>query len=587
MDGRRSNARRVELLLILALWWPATMFPGPSRGWWNDDYYMCGRDPATGAIVHYIQTAPSPFDPRSPHVMAWRPVAYVSASFLITFFWSHDGVVHAFQAVLHLASVLLLWRLLAAFDLGWRARLLGALVLLCHPAPFEGILWSTVMCVPMAAAVLLLAAGLYLRHVSGELSRAGHVVMVLLLAGVPLIYEQTAACAAALPLLALARARRGEPAERWARRDTWRVLWPLLLAGAFLGVYLQIITSTLPSTTHGSAGSLSPPGALAPRWLSMTHELGRQMLGSFVRADAMRSGLESAREHLLPAGGVLAAGLLGFVARAREWARASPDDRARPGEHQRLLWLAIFALAWIGLSVLPVAAVSWAQMRPRMTYPGLIGLAVLVAAIADALRSPLARPGRVFTIVRTTLGVLVLVACASGVLSLMGAQRGYRLRSHADARSLEEIRAALPDLAPGSVLVPLGVDNAMTSLGRAEINWYYASPWYWSWSWPSFARLGLHRGDVRALFHDDSRRVLVNADAEGFTFDGPLPPEITGQSKFLWRDAIPLTVARDGGITLRSPVRIEIPAGMIEVAIPQVEAARRRGARVETFVIRP
>lgn len=580
MNERRRSARWGELLLILALWWPATMFPGPARGWWNDDYYMCGRDPASGAIVHRIQTAPSPFDERSPHVMAWRPVAYVSASYLITRFWSHDGVVHAGQALLHLASVLLLWRLLALLDLGWRARLLGTLVLLCHPAPFEGFLWSTVMCVPMAAAGLLLAAGLYVRHLRGELSAGATIAMALFLAGVPLIYEQTAACAAALPLLAL-----GRRAEKGTRR-AWRALWPLLLAGAFLGLYLRVITSTLPSTTHGSAGSLAPLASIAPRWLDMSRELGRQMLGSFVRNDAMRSGVESARENPLLAGGVLALCLLGVLARAREWAAASPDDRARPHERAKLLGLVIFSLAWIGLSVLPVAAVSWAQMRPRMTYPGVVGLAVLVAAIADALRAPLARPGRVCTFARSTAGLLAVLWCAWGVLSLMGAQRGYRLRSIADARSLDEIRAAIPDLAPGSVLVPLGVDNTVTASGRAPIHGYYASPWYWSWSWPSFARLGLRRDDVRSLFHDDARRVIVLADAEGFTFEGPLPPGFAGQNRFLWRDAVPLTIARDGSVTLHSPIRIEHESGLIEAVIPQVEAARRRGARVEAFVIR-
>ncbi len=90
MNARAATRCPIDwraLLLIVSLWLPATMFFGGHLGWWNDDHFFNGRDPATGQVLFWVQTAPTPFDPPAPYQF-WRPLNFLFTTSMVTTFWN-------------------------------------------------------------------------------------------------------------------------------------------------------------------------------------------------------------------------------------------------------------------------------------------------------------------------------------------------------------------------------------------------------------------------------------------------------------------------------------------------------------------
>ena len=607
--NRRDPSWRVSFL-ILALWLPATLFFGGHTGWWNDDYYMCGRDPAGGGAEWWVQTAPTPFEPRMAFPL-WRPIAYGLTSPLITACWERPWIAHAVSALVHLGTVLLFARFMRELGVRWRARLLGALVLLCHPAAFEGVQWATVLCVPLSMAFLMGAGVLYVRHLRGELSRGGAAAMIALFVLVFLAYEQTFACAAALPIIALVVEQRvrnqrvdvGE-APRHQRdgisRRAWHALWPLAIAAVLLVIYLIIIAKTLPPGVHGSQTSLAPLEHIPRRWAHMVNELRRQLAFKFTGKSALASGWLAVREHPGRALWMAALILAGAIALARSWVRGGMPDAARANESRRALLVLLVGSAWIVLAMLPIAAVSFALLRPRMVYAALPGVGLVVAGVAEALRGPMSRAGTRFAIGRLLLGVVAFVLALAGVVCLVGTQRGYRLRQLADDASIAALRAAIPHPPAGAVFLPLWVDHSVSTVGAAELNVYYAAPWYWSYSFPTFIQHAYRRRDVFAAYCDYGRPVVIDADERGFTFDGPMhpdaPADANGKHRFAWDQTVPMGVGPRGEVVLYSPLTIQRGGwggadprvrDTIEVRPALVEALRgRERVRIEPFTFK-
>lgn len=604
----RDPSWRVSFL-ILALWLPATLFFAGHTGWWNDDYYMCGRDPASGGAEWWVQTAPTPFEPRMQFPF-WRPIAYGLTSPLITASWDRPWIAHAISALAHLAAVLLFERFMRKLGVRWRARLLGALVLLCHPAAFEGVQWATQLCGPLAVAFLMGAGLLYVRHLRGELSRSGAIGMTALFALVFLTYEQTFASAAALPMLAFVVQRVNQQkstdgaveSHRWhgIARSTWHALWPLAVAGVLLVIYLIIIAKTLPPSVHGSQTSLAPLDQIPRRWAHMVKELQRQLAFKFTGKAALVSGWMAVREHVAQAIAMAALAAAGAIALARSWARIGATDVARRDEWRTSLLLLLMGSAWIILAMLPIAAVSFASLRPRMVYAALPGVGLVVAAIADALRGPMSRDGTLFALGRSLVGIVAFALALAGVVCLMGTQRGYQLRQQADDSSIAALRTAIPDPPAGAVFLPLWVENKIFDIGTADLNFYYASPWYWTYSFPTFIQHGYRRRDVFAAYCDYARPVVIDADELSFTFDGPMhrdaPVDANGKHRFAWDKVVPMGVGARGEVVFYSPLTIErggwgAPGApirdTIEVRPAMVEALRNReGVRIEPFTIR-
>lgn len=582
------------LVLVIALWLPATLFFGGRLGWWNDDYLFNGRDPATGAVAFWVQTAPSPFDAPAG-VQYWRPLNFAFTTGLITLFWERDWVVHVVGAVAHLVAALLLFRVLARFGLSWQACLLGCLVLLCWPAGFECVLWGAAIATGVATSMLLGCVLLYTRLAKGELTRGGYVWFTVLAAAVPLVNEQPAACLAALPCVCFAFRKDG---EAWQRTLT-RGLVPLVLPLVAHLVYLSVISRNLPAGAYGSAGSLVELRELPRRMLSIGNQMRREMRLINLGWGALSTG----------AGAMVRAWFVGFLVAGvgaavwmcgRWWVGGKESGEvsghvsglvARRAERARLGWLVVFAVGVMVMALVPLAAVKVIEVRPRMAYVFTAGLAMVLALVGNAARDVVVRKWKPWA--RAAYGVgtyaAVVSVCAACVVMWVGVQTAARARTAADARSMERLREWIPEVPPGAWFVPLGVDNFAVRSGTARFDWYYASAWFWSYAFPQYARQALRRDDVESGYADGSNRLVVGADADGFEFAGRTRFGAVAEGRrprIAWDRAILFDVGFGGEVTLRSPVRVE-RGGMLvgEFVVPLVEEARKRGARVEGWTV--
>lgn len=568
--------------LVVALWIPATLFFGGRLGWWNDDYLFNGRNPATGAIEFLVQRAPDPFTAPAAWQF-WRPLNFAATTTLVTVFWNHDWVVHAVGAAAHLIAAWLVWCVLAELKVSRQARAWGSVLFLCCPIGFEAFLWASAIATGVATSMLLGSVLLYIRHARGALSRGGYAVLTLLAGSIPLVNEQPAACLAALPLLAMAMRDEREP---W-KRTAWRAMAPLLIPAAMHGLYLWVIATNLPTTSYGSVASLvaidALPGRVAVIAKQMLRELRGDSLGIGAGFGAWREGWRTIVESwsvALVMGGVIVLAVAGV---AREWVDGVASQRKSAGTRSRL-WLVLFVVAMGVLSLLPLAAVGWVMVRPRMAYVTLAAIALLVGVVGNAIRDWVVARDERGSIARRydglTGALLVLVALV-GVVMLVGVQAGYVARAQADRASVSRLREMIEEPKPGTFFLPLSVENRAFSSGTPRFDWYFASAWYWSYSFATFARHGFGRDDIESGFADASRAVLMNVDENGFVFDGPMRYDGrrgTGPRHVAWDDVVPFVVGPGGEVTLVSPIHVKRDGMVHEVRLSQVEAARARGA---------
>lgn len=567
--------------VIVALWIPATLFFGGRLGWWNDDYLFNGRDPASGNIEFLVQRAPDPFSAPAAWQF-WRPLNFATTTTLVTTFWNHDWIVHAIGAIAHLLATYLIWRVLAALNASKQACAWGSILFMCCPIGFEAFLWASAIATGVATSMLLGSILLYIRHARRELSRAGYVTLTLLAGSIPLMNEQPAACLAALPLLAMAMRREDEP---W-RRTIWHAVMPLIIPALMHGAYLWNIAANLPQTSYGSMSSLVPLEALPRRIAVIAKQMTRELRGDTLGLGAFRVGLKALANAwpmtLLMGGAIVAA----VVLSAKRWVDLTPSKRQGANLTSRV-WLLLFVLAMGVLTHLPLAAVGWVMVRPRMAYVTLAALALLVGVVGNALRDLVIsrNEGPRQTWARTYerfTGVSLITLALVGVTTLIGVQAGYVARSRADRASLEHIRTLIGEPAPDTFFLPLAVENRAVDSGTPQFDWYFASAWYWSYAFPTFARQGLGRSDVESGFAVASRPLLANVDEHGFVFDGPTRYDAgraAGTRRVAWEDVVAFEVGFDGVVTLLSPVRLERDGVVVgAITIPHVEAARVRGA---------
>jgi hypothetical protein len=129
-------------------------------------------------------------------------------------------------------------------------------------------------------------------------------------------------------------------------------------------------------------------------------------------------------------------------------------------------------------------------------------------------------------------------------------------------------------------------------LPPGDFTYYFASPWYWSYAYPTFVQHAYRRTDVHSTCCDYTRSPIVLADALGFSVDGPMHPDLPkddkGRRHFLWDNALPFEVARDGHLTLLSPITIEHDGEILGVVTPRlVERARQnRPVGVKPFTLK-
>lgn len=241
-----SSTERTSLLLSILLVLGACWAPVADLGYvWDDDDYVVANPhledldglrtvwtwPFRGLLGG---DRPSAFAPPTPQ---YYPMVFTSYALERALFDAGPRGHHLTNAALHLASALLLWRVLTR--LGVRAAWLAAALFLVHPVQVESVAWVTerknVLSLALALAATL--AWLDFRERSGlRRALAWSLATALLLAA---LAAKTVAAAAPAAWLVLLWAREGRP----RRRDVLPLV-PWIALGAAAGALTSWVERT-------------------------------------------------------------------------------------------------------------------------------------------------------------------------------------------------------------------------------------------------------------------------------------------------------------------------------------------------------
>lgn len=526
-------------LLLAGVWLIAGLFLLGDLGYWNDDFFIAQRDPATGERSGWALPAATPFQPPRDGIVYWRPALTVGMATLMGELWNTPRVLFAIMALVHGAVGVALWALLRRLGRSPAVSVGAACLYVAFPAHFEVWMWASAASASLGVLALLGIIALWLRWTrddAGLLGDARTLLGLALLAALATCsYEQAAAGVAALPLLSLARA----PAHGTLRRAVLRCGLGLAVIGMVYAIYLGLILAH-----RGPDGSLGASGAIQPMAM-----WGRSMLRilegalfpmglGFQGAAAWRVGAETMfAAHALRAWacvGLVVASLAGLIAWTRttpglsRWAAAESFAGTRAGgqapfSRVQRFWLAVFGGVLAVASLIPVAMVGGAgALRPRLVAVVCIGVLILLATCADRATQaigPRPRAQRAWWV------GLMLAWCGAMVYCLpasVGMQRGFQARAQLDADTAQRLRELIPSPAPRSVFVPVLVDSLPIRTDTHAYSTYYIGPLYWGFAFPFYIQDVYRRSDVDAAAFSFDFHPVLDAHPDGLLLPGPL-----------------------------------------------------------------
>ncbi len=248
----RSRDPRAALSLIVAVAGAvAAHWRALSSPFFADDYvylYSVRERP----FVAYVKDALVP-----GVTWEWRPLYFLS--FQLTYRLFGDAVIgyHLVNLGIHIAAIVLVWRLARRFVAGWEAGALAVTIFAVHPTGFDAVAW--ISSVNIAALPLTLAAWLaFMAAVEGRTPCRTwqHHVLALGLLALALGFHETAATAfPALGFWYLLVFARG-------RLRTLRTYYPLLpyvlLAAAYMLLRTQLFSAPLARTPFAFGSQIVP-----------------------------------------------------------------------------------------------------------------------------------------------------------------------------------------------------------------------------------------------------------------------------------------------------------------------------------------
>ncbi len=580
------------IVALVCVWIPATLFFGGDLGFWNDDYFLCQRNPQTGDADAWRTRTPNPFRAPTDGILWWRPLHHVFVTTALNLTWTNHRPLYIFGALLHLTNAVLVVALFRRLGRSWQAQAAAGVVFLAWPAAFEIFQWASAFSTCVATGLLLGASLAFIAWARG--ARARHACLFIALAClIPWLNEQPAGALIAMPALFLAVRRPDEP----LRRAAWRIAWPLGVVLAWCVVYALTTRAWMPTADDSGAIVMTRLRDVPREVRQVTNRLLQELVRfRTVKLGPVRQGWIELKAHPALAAGssVLVLGALGAI--ARSWFAPSPGtpkDREGLGRPAGPAWVILAGLlVYVGTAI-PIAALPGVLIRPRMVYGTLIGGLLIVLVLGDVATSIVARTRlRAPWVAYHAIALAVLAAVtAFGATSLIGTQSGYHHRGRIDRAGAAALRALIPDPAPNSFFLPLKVEDAPIRSGVGDFDWYYVGPWYWAWSFPTYIKHAYARTDLDAGHWPAP---IPLADEGGVRFAGDLRPglrDTPGQRGrwFSWDQVVPIVIEPDGTPRLVLPVVIErdgLPP--LRVEPPQVlRAMRERGVTPVEGVIRP
>jgi hypothetical protein len=450
------------LALAITLWFGATFFYLGDTGKYSDDYAVHLQDLRTGEIDWSR-------NPWQRWAYFWRPLHLAHATALNTLSWNHAWIGHLELALIHAAVGWMLWRLLVR--LGVRSAVAAPVALLFTLCPLtaEAVLWTSASCNAISSLLLLLAIELMRRHAAGP--RTGTRIALIGALGfiTPCWYEPAAAALAALPLVYLAVRPASEPWRTRLRGMAWPTLW----CGLGCATYAALLLSTAPARARGSVPSLIPPTELPQRAASFARMVWDLVAGLRAR-DLLGGSIRQGWDALLSPAGWLWLAALALVASAAAiaWIRSRPGraDDPSPPTPRRGSIVGIGAIITLA-SLLPVLVSDAPGLDLRTMYVPLLGVAFILAGLANGVAALALRVEvRTRSLFALGAGGAALAAACLGAVGMIGFQTNFRTIDRNDRRIVGQLRAVLPDPAPGTVFLPLAIScrGAATGLPRYD-----------------------------------------------------------------------------------------------------------------------
>ncbi len=607
VNADRAERRRALRLLAawgfpVVLWLVATLFLGGALGRNTDDYAINFRDPVTGAI-------PEDFNPFRNYPFFWRPLHVFMCFTVGTLIPEQDRIVHVACAVFHGAAclglfVLLRWTLRST--LGPAA---AALLFMVIPLNGEVPLWFCTTSTAIGAAFTFAALLAVVHFARGdERTGGGRWGTLLLIAGlafiVPCWYEQSAAPLAAIPAVYLACC---PPTQRWRTRIV-RLGVATATGGGMCLLYVGLLLATAPKHARGGAGSIVTLERLPDRLREFARGV-EYNLGERAQHVLMGSFTEGLRTIGRPESVVFGLALLCTIVLWLAWlARrdgASPPIAARrtpDGERERAigrarLWMLVAGVIVFGAGWLPVLVIDRQIIELRNLYAPLIGAAMALAVVLDAMVRGVHRVSGSWAIwARTVLALVLIVPMLLGAIGMVGFQRHMQARYEQDQSEIRQLVRLVPNPPKDAVFAPFRTTH-VTDTGYPLFDRSRLGVFETSWSGTPELRRAYRRSDISATVHNPWAPLpLVEPDEHGIRYT--LRPQTTpapqasirggratrsGGELLRWETLVPFVVDRDGRARLirridmeRADHRdLEIRPAVVAEALAQRSAARR------------
>lgn len=341
-----------------------------------------------------------PFWPDRPACGLYRPVTTFSFWLNARVFGMGAGAFHAFNLLLHMATTLVVWRLLRRLFPAWPGRSLCAAALAAiHPLRSEAVVWAVGRSELLAAFWGLLAylqAVIYCEKQDDHLTATKPPAWILPASGVTfglaMLSKESAAGLCLLPVLHY---------FLWGRRKAWRSVFLVWLPPVALMLFLRVLIFGS-ALAIGQINRVDNILAHMPVWNRMLGALGFQwsLIGQVLLPVRLTPDYSFSQLVPTPAWQIAGAALLVLgatvvvhAARARDWAR---------------LWGICF-VTFTGLLTSNVLFPIGTVLAERLAYLPSVGAFWLLVDSADRLRlwlrNRLPGAGWLFLVVALSWGV--------------------------------------------------------------------------------------------------------------------------------------------------------------------------------------
>lgn len=605
--ARAMCTRLMALAFPVVAWLIATLAFLGDVPRWNDDYFFCQRNFATGERTGWVLTTREPYLPPTGVVQAWRPLHHVWLPAMVTALWDTPRLITLLGALIHLSAGALLYRMLRALGRTRHASAAAALWYLIWPLSFEPVLWAAAYSTSLACATAFACVIVGVRIGRRESGLALDLGILGVLVGVTVtLNEQPASIAGVVPLAILAT---GVACEQSLARGVRTRLVRAIAAGV-VGA-LVVAAYVINVRVNGQRGLGADPESYVPIWrlpariIEILDGLGGWIILKPIGTGAWRLAWSTVALHPFAAA-AWAIAFLGAAA-ASWWVWSGQEirhEQAQPAREPHAIATApgkplgatnpatpawttsLIGFAMIILGTIPIAAIIGYQTNSRTAIFMFAGVCVLFAGITDPIGAWMERVPRRGSIYRGATGVFLVLMAGVGAFLYVGVQARFRAVDAWNKNQLARLVERIPTPAPDTAFLPVAVHAGPLKTGHRAFDRNMMSCWEPTWMLPYAVREAYRRDDIYMLYHKPApngreHRVIGIITPEWMQFEWSaatkFPFDEKWGAKLDWPRLIPVVVEDDGPHPIsRLIVRRKGEQDLI-IDVPQTSAMVARG----------